>query len=88
MKYAIRVSAGLIAIVCLIAWQQNNDDAARKSDIRQQQVSRQLSKLDPIEAANIIDCMAKFSTSENITATVKGQILECRSKRGQLLGSI
>ena len=88
MKYAIRVGTGIVAIVCLIAWQQNNDEATKQADKRQQQVSRQLSKLDPIEAANIMDCMAKFSTSENITATVKGQILECRIKRGQLLGSL
>jgi hypothetical protein len=88
MNGAIRISAALIAAIALYAYTQGKDEKSFAADARQAAVSKALTKMDYVEAANIRECMDKFGTSENISASIKGQILECRTKRGHLIGSL
>lgn len=88
MNGAIRVSVALITLLAIYAYVQGKDEKALAIDARQTAISKALSKLDYVEAANIRECVAKFATTENVSASINGQVLECRTKRGYLMGSI
>jgi hypothetical protein len=88
MNGAIRVGLAVIALVAVYAYTMSSDTATLAKDTREADISRRLLKLDYVEAANIRECMAKFGTTENVSASIKGQILECRTKRGHLIGAL
>jgi uncharacterized membrane protein len=78
----------IIAVIAALVACTGQDPQSKAKEEREAAVSKALSKLDHIEAANIRECMAKFGTSENVSAVIKGQILECKTKRCHLIGKI
>jgi hypothetical protein len=59
----------------------------KDADKAQAAQSKALSKLDPIEAANILACIEKFGGNENMRAMV-GNEVRCYTKRGHFLGKL
>lgn len=88
MTGAIRISIAIVVLIWIYAFMMAKDEKALAIEARQTAISKALSKLDYVEAANIRECMAKFATTENVSAIINGQVLECRTKRGYLMGSI
>jgi hypothetical protein len=87
MQHDIKTLIGVAVIAALVACMAQDPQLKAKEE-RESAVSKALSKMDYIEAANIRECMAKFGTTENVSAMIKGQILECRTTRGHLIGKI
>jgi hypothetical protein len=82
MKEFLFIAVVITAIIYIPAYNDGAD-----ADKAQAAQSRALSKLDPIEAANVLACIEKFGGNENMRAMV-GDEVRCFTKRGHFLGKL